>query len=82
VEIQSDLIMTLAVSGEKQIGISKNSELIRVSGLVNPMHILPGKVVSSTQIADARIDYRSAGYIEEAQMMGWLSRFFMVLLPF
>jgi len=72
----------LVVSGEKQIGITKNAELIRVSGVVNPVNILPGNTVSSTQLADARIDYRSAGYIDEAQMMGWLSRFFMVVLPF
>jgi flagellar L-ring protein FlgH len=72
----------LIVSGEKQIGITKNAELIRVSGVVNPVNILPGNVVSSTQIADARIDYRSAGYIDEAQMMGWLTRFFNVVLPF
>jgi flagellar L-ring protein precursor FlgH len=72
----------MVVSGEKQIGISKNAELIRVSGVVNPANIMPGNTVSSTQLADARIDYRSAGYIDEAQMMGWLSRFFNVFLPF
>jgi len=72
----------LVVSGEKQIGITNNVERLRISGVVNPINILPGNVVSSAQIADARIDYRSAGYIDESQMMGWLARFFMVLTPF
>ncbi len=72
----------LVVSGEKQIGISKNSETIRFSGVVNPATILPGNVVSSTQVADARIDYRSEGYIDEAQVMGWLARFFLTFIPF
>ena len=72
----------LVVSGEKQIGISKNTETLRFSGVVNPVTILPPNTVSSTQVADARIDYRGSGYIDEAQMMGWLSRFFLTFLPF
>ena len=72
----------LVVSGEKQIGISKNTETLRLSGVVNPATIVPPNTVSSTQIADARIDYRGTGYIDEAQMMGWLSRVFLTFLPF
>lgn len=72
----------LLVSGEKQIGISKNTETLRFSGVVNPASIMPPNTVSSTQVADARIDYRGAGYIDEAQAMGWLSRFFLTFLPF
>ena len=72
----------LAVAGEKQIGITKNAETIRFSGVVNPATVLPGNSVLSTQVADARIDYRSAGYIDEAQTMGWLARFFNSVLPF
>ena len=41
-----------------------------------------GNTVSSTQVADARIEYRGTGYIDEAQTMGWLSRFFLTALPF
>ena len=72
----------LVISGEKQIGITKNTETIRLSGVVSPINILPGNVVSSTQIADARIDYRSDGYIDQAQVMGWLARFFLSFIPF
>ncbi len=72
----------LAVSGEKRIGIAKNSETLRFSGIVNPISILGGNVVNSAQVADARIDYRGSGYIDEAQNMGWLTRFFLTLLPF
>lgn len=72
----------MVVSGEKQIGISKNTETLRFSGVVNPASIVPPNSVSSTQVADARIDYRGTGYIDEAQAMGWLSRFFLTFLPF
>jgi flagellar L-ring protein FlgH len=72
----------LVVSGEKQIGINQGSEFIRFSGVVNPNTIVDGNTVTSTQVADARIEYRGTGYIDEAQTMGWLSRFFLTVLPF
>ena len=72
----------LVVAGEKQIGINQGSEFVRLSGVVNPVYILGGNVVSSTHVADARIEYRGSGYIDEAQTMGWLSRVFMSVLPF
>jgi flagellar L-ring protein precursor FlgH len=72
----------MVVSGEKQIGINRNSETVRLSGVVNPVTIVSGNTVSSTQIADARIDYRGKGYIDEAQTMGFLARFFLSVLPF
>lgn len=71
----------LVVSGEKQIGINQGQEFIRLSGIVNPIHIM-ANTISSTQIADARIEYRANGYIDEAQTMGWLSRFFLTVSPF
>ena len=72
----------LRVAGEKQIGIRQNSEVLRFSGVIDPAQIQPGNLVSSTQVADARLDYRGGGYIEEAQIQGWLSRFFNSWSPF
>ncbi len=72
----------MQVSGEKQIGINQGSEFIRFSGIVNPATITNGNTVSSTQVADARIEYRANGQIDSAQAMGWLSRFFLTFLPF
>jgi flagellar L-ring protein precursor FlgH len=72
----------LRVAGEKQIGIRQNSEVLRFSGVIDPAQIQPGNVVSSTQVADARLDYRGGGYIEEAQIQGWLARFFNSWTPF
>ncbi|MDO9469573.1 MAG: flagellar basal body L-ring protein FlgH, partial [Nitrosomonas sp.] len=30
----------------------------------------------------ARVEYRANGYLDEAQTMGWLSRFFLSVTPF
>jgi flagellar L-ring protein FlgH len=72
----------LRVAGDKQIGLNRNVEGLRFSGVVNPLTISSSNVVNSTLVADARIDYRGKGYISEAQTMGWLSRFFANFLPF
>ncbi len=72
----------LLVSGEKQMNINQGGEFIRFSGIVNPMNIGSTNSVSSTQVADARMEYKGTGYIDEAQTMGWLSRFFMSVSPF
>ena len=72
----------MLVSGEKQLGINQGSEFVRLSGVVNPITVQFGNVVSSTQVADARLEYRGSGYIDEAQTMGWLARAFQSVLPF
>lgn len=73
----------LLVSGEKQVSIGQQQEFIRLSGVVNPMDIVTQtQSVSSARVADARIEYKSTGYISEAQTMGWLARFFLSVLPF
>jgi flagellar L-ring protein precursor FlgH len=72
----------LLVSGEKQVGINQGSEYIRLSGIVNPVHLNSANTVQSTLIADARIEYRGSGAIAENQQTGWLSRFFLNVLPF
>ena len=72
----------LQVVGEKQIAINQGTEFIRFSGVVNPRTISGSNTVSSTQVADARIEYVGNGYINEAQNMGWLQRLFLNLAPF
>lgn len=72
----------LVVSGERQLGTNGEVETIRFYGVVNPVNILGNNSVSSTQVADARIEYRGKGPIDAAMTMGWLSRFFLTVLPF
>ncbi|PRY64606.1 flagellar L-ring protein precursor FlgH [Vreelandella songnenensis] len=72
----------LRVRGEKQIAINQGTEFIRFSGVVNPRTITTQNTVPSTQVADARIEYVGDGYINEAQHMGWLQRFFLNVSPF
>lgn len=72
----------LLVSGEKQLAIGTQTEFVRVSGVVNPGFIDSTNTVDSAKVADARIEYKSSGFISEAEVMGWLARFFLSVLPF
>ncbi|MEO8542369.1 MAG: flagellar basal body L-ring protein FlgH [Betaproteobacteria bacterium] len=72
----------LVVTGEKQIGVNQNVDVLRFSGTVDPLAIQAGGLVSSTQVANVRIESRGRGAQNEAQTVGWIARFFMALLPF
>ncbi|MEC5397236.1 flagellar basal body L-ring protein FlgH [Uliginosibacterium sp. H1] len=72
----------LLVSGEKKLAINTGDEFIRFSGVINPANVTSQNTVQSVQVADARIEYKGSGYIDEAQSMGWMQRFFNVILPF
>jgi flagellar L-ring protein FlgH len=71
----------LVVSGEKQMLINQGNEFVRFSGVVNPNTISGTNSVYSTQVADAKIEYSAKGYINEAENMGWLQRFFLNVAP-
>jgi len=72
----------LVVAGEKQIGVNQNVDVLRFSGTVDPRSIQPGSVVSSQQVANARMESRGRGAQNEAQTMGWIARFLMAFFPF
>lgn len=72
----------LQIGGEKQIALNRGYEYIRFSGVVDPRSILGTNTVSSTQVADARIEYRTRGVLDEAQTMGWMQRIFLSVSPF
>ena len=72
----------LVLAGDKQIGVNQNVDVLRFSGTVDPRAIQSNGVVSSTQVANARIESRGRGAQNEAQTVGWIARFFMAFLPF
>jgi len=71
----------LQIAGEKQIGVNHNVDVLRFSGQVDPRAIQPGNSVASAQIANVRIEHRGRGAQADAQGIGWLSRFFLNVLP-
>ncbi|MDY7578302.1 flagellar basal body L-ring protein FlgH [Herbaspirillum sp. RTI4] len=72
----------LQVAGEKQVALDKGVEYVRFSGVVSPDMIGAGNTVSSLQVADARVEYRTNNRIDAASVMSSLSRFFLSVMPF
>lgn len=73
----------LVIRGEKWLTLNTGEEFIRLTGVVRPDDVDSGNEVSSTKIANARIEYSGKGDMAESQVAGWLTRFFTsALWPF
>lgn len=70
----------LAVSGEKQISLDRSTEFVRFSGVINPDNITTGNFVTSTNVADARFEYRAGSKIDKAEIASMLARFFLSMV--
>lgn len=73
----------MLVRGEKIVTINQGNEYVRLSGMISPRDIDANNTISSKRIADAQIAYTGDGATQDANVMGWLSRFFAsALMPF
>lgn len=72
----------LAVGGDKQIVVNGYNNVLRFTGVVNPNDVKAGNTVSSTRVADARIEQVGQGAINDANTVGWMQRFFLSVWPF
>jgi flagellar L-ring protein precursor FlgH len=71
----------LLVAGDKQIGVNSNVDVLQFSGIVDPAQIRAGNRISSTQVAQARLQQRGRGDVGRVQGLGWLTRFFLSVAP-
>lgn len=73
----------MVIRGERVVTINQGNEYIRLSGMISPRDIEADNSISSIRIADAQISYVGDGPTNDANVMGWLSRFFVsALMPF
>jgi flagellar L-ring protein precursor FlgH len=70
----------LSVGGEKRLAVGNEEEVIRFGGVVSPVN-LQGNTILSSQVADARIEYRGAGITDEVKNPGWLTKLFVRYSP-
>ncbi len=71
----------LIVAGEKQLAVSAEEEIIRFKGVVNPADLVNNSITSS-KVADLRLEYRGRGAGDDAQTPGWLAGLFLKVSPF
>jgi len=70
----------LNVAGEKRLAVGHEEEVIRFGGIVSPA-TLQGNTVFSSQVADARIEYRGLGITDQIQNPGMLTKLFTKFSP-
>jgi len=73
----------MVVRGEKVMTINQGNEYLRISGMISPRDIDADNTISSKRIADAQISYVGDGPTNDANVVGWLGKFFLsALMPF
>ena len=73
----------LVIRGEKVVTINQGNEYLRISGMISPRDIDADNSISSKRVADAQISYVGDGPTNDANVIGWLGKFFIsALMPF
>jgi flagellar L-ring protein precursor FlgH len=66
----------LMIRGEKWMTLNNGDEYIRLTGVIRAQDISAGNTITSSKIANARIQYAGTGTFADMQEQGWLSSFF------
>ncbi|NDY42264.1 flagellar basal body L-ring protein FlgH [Dissulfurirhabdus thermomarina] len=72
----------LMVQGARELRINNETQYLILTGVIRPKDIQPDNTVSSTRLADARIEYTGSGVLSDNQRPGWLARLVSALAPF
>ncbi len=71
----------LVVQGRRHLRINNETEVVTLTGIVRPADIDRNNVVSSTKVADARLEISGVGVVSDKQRQGWLTRILDHLWP-
>lgn len=66
----------LMIRGEKWMSLNNGDEYVRLTGVIRPQDISSSNTITSSKVANARIQYAGTGAFADTQEQGWLSKFF------
>jgi len=72
----------LVVLGSRTRTVAGDSQIVQVSGIVRPSDVTQNNTVSSKQVAEFHIVYKSGGQENQFTNPGWLARILNFLNPF
>ena len=72
----------LVIEGARMVTFSGETQYVVLHGLVRLDDIGRDNTVTSSNIADARVEFYSEGQLTEAQKRGWFSKLYERLRPF
>lgn len=72
----------LRIEAQKQMKINRESEKLKLSGIVRLRDITPENSVLSTSIASLQVELNGKGVASSGNAPGWLARFLEKIAPF
>ena len=72
----------LVVRGTREMVVNDEKQTMALTGVIRPQDIASDNSISSTMVADARIEYGGNGIVADQQEQGWLSRVLGWIWPF
>lgn len=70
------------ISGKREILVDDQKQIIQISGVIRPYDIDQYNTISSSQMSDAKILYKTQGDIDRATEQGWGSKIIEAVWPF
>ena len=64
----------LVVAGERLVALNGGNSILRFAGIVNPVDVQVGNIVSSADVVNARIELAGEGDVAESSSKTWLQR--------
>jgi flagellar L-ring protein precursor FlgH len=73
----------LVLEGTKDVQVNSEHQFIKVRGIIRPIDLSPGNVITSTQLAQLEINIDGKGVVNDAiRRPMFLYRILLGLLPF
>ena len=69
----------LLVQGRQDLRINGETQAITLSGVVRPRDVADNNTVSSSRIADARVEFDGEGFVSDKSKPGWIWRLLSAL---
>ena len=70
------------ISGSREILIDDQKQVVQISGVIRPYDIDQNNKISSSQISDAKILYKTEGDVDRATQQGWGTKIIQSVWPF
>ena len=70
------------ISGKREILVDEQKQIIQISGVIRPYDIDQFNKISSAQMSDAKILYKTEGDVDRATEQGWGTSIIQAIWPF
>ncbi|MFB6260386.1 MAG: flagellar basal body L-ring protein FlgH, partial [Thiohalorhabdaceae bacterium] len=72
----------MRIKGRRAVTINHEVQNMVMSGIIRPQDIGPSNSITSSQVANARIEYAGNGVVARQQDEGWMTKVLNTVWPF